>query len=417
MIPQRASALTRRPHVKNTLRGFFDLALPSGMVLRGCTLLVKGDHTWVGLPGRWYAHATAWRRGANVIDFSDRWRRTDFRVIALQAAQEVFPEAPQSARGGRSDRSAELHRTRLVAGRHASRHEETTSRGLAERKARRRAGAHPLQTEHGKCRPHSSLSRVTTPTSTAPRQSRPPAIFYRRRFASDALAHLDLIGAPDHLAKTEGIKAIEYRGLDGVMLCELRIGQDEAGLDSKGIKASRLDLLHRRANRMVRMRRERRRWHGGDCEGNPVGVPATGAPVAPAFGRRATLSDAARVLWSAAADQHMPHGNHPRFQNFGVVSRRAIDSVRSSSGVLAPPIGPAYRRLIVTTCPLPAGAGHRCRRCPGRSSALAIPIRSSASRPAPRGRYSPGGAPGDRLGLRRPAATRAAPASSSAQWL
>lgn len=95
MIPQRASALNPRPHVKNTLRGFFDLALPSGMVLRGCTLLVKGDHTWVGLPGRRYVDADGVETWANVIDFSDRVAKDQFQRIALQAAQEVFPEAPQ----------------------------------------------------------------------------------------------------------------------------------------------------------------------------------------------------------------------------------------------------------------------------------------------------------------------------------
>ena len=89
----RAAALNPRRHEKNTLKGFFDLALPSGMVVKGCTLHVKGDRVWVGLPGRQYvdgAGATTW---ANIIDFSDRASKDRFQKIAVDAAAEIFPEA------------------------------------------------------------------------------------------------------------------------------------------------------------------------------------------------------------------------------------------------------------------------------------------------------------------------------------
>jgi Bifunctional DNA primase/polymerase, N-terminal len=94
------------------------------------------------------------------------------------------------------------------------------------------------------------------------------------------------------LAKTEGIKAIEYRDLDGVMLCELRIGQDEAGLHSAYTVFP--PSIHDTGEPIE--------WCGcGVSGGDGMGVTAReirlGFPqralVAPAFGRRATLSDAA----------------------------------------------------------------------------------------------------------------------------
>jgi hypothetical protein len=42
-----------RPMERNTLRGFLTLRLaPSGIVLRECSLHVKGEKRWVGLPSK-----------------------------------------------------------------------------------------------------------------------------------------------------------------------------------------------------------------------------------------------------------------------------------------------------------------------------------------------------------------------------
>jgi hypothetical protein len=41
-----------RPHASNTLRGFFNLTLPSGLVFNDYTYHEQGDKRWVGLPGK-----------------------------------------------------------------------------------------------------------------------------------------------------------------------------------------------------------------------------------------------------------------------------------------------------------------------------------------------------------------------------
>ncbi len=93
--PQRASVLNARRHEKNTPKGFFDLALPSGMIVKGCSLHVTSGHAWVGLPGRQYVDASGAETWANIIDFRDRASKDRFQKIALEAAAEFFPEAAE----------------------------------------------------------------------------------------------------------------------------------------------------------------------------------------------------------------------------------------------------------------------------------------------------------------------------------
>jgi hypothetical protein len=100
MTPQRAAALNARRHEKNTLKGFFDLVLPSGMIVKGCTLHVTGLRAWVGLPGRPYTDASGAETWANIIDFRDRTTKERFQKIALDAAAEVFPEAAEHEEQG-----------------------------------------------------------------------------------------------------------------------------------------------------------------------------------------------------------------------------------------------------------------------------------------------------------------------------
>ncbi len=73
-----------KPCVKNTLRAFFTLALPSGLVLKGCTYHVKGDSRWIGLPAREYlkAGAKAWQP---IVDFTTDAARKRFQTTALAA--------------------------------------------------------------------------------------------------------------------------------------------------------------------------------------------------------------------------------------------------------------------------------------------------------------------------------------------
>jgi hypothetical protein len=90
--PQRAAAFNARRHEKNTLKGFFDLALTSGMIVKGCTLQVTGGRACVGLPCRQYVDAGGAETWTTVIDFSDRASKDRFQKIALEAVAAVSSE-------------------------------------------------------------------------------------------------------------------------------------------------------------------------------------------------------------------------------------------------------------------------------------------------------------------------------------
>jgi hypothetical protein len=54
LIPAATATNFRRVE-KNTLKGFFDLEPPSGLILRRCSLHFR-DRWWVGFPGRPYKY-------------------------------------------------------------------------------------------------------------------------------------------------------------------------------------------------------------------------------------------------------------------------------------------------------------------------------------------------------------------------
>jgi len=81
-----------REHVKNTLRGFFDIELPSGLTLKDCSLHEKGAQRWIGLPGKAQIdsegrHASDPNTGrklyVTVVEIKDRGRRKRFQAAAL----------------------------------------------------------------------------------------------------------------------------------------------------------------------------------------------------------------------------------------------------------------------------------------------------------------------------------------------
>lgn len=86
-----------RSYTKNTLRAFFDLQLPSGMILRGCTLHISHGKHWVGMPARSYentAGATTW---TPVVDFRDKATQDRFQREAVAVVLAVAREAEAAA--------------------------------------------------------------------------------------------------------------------------------------------------------------------------------------------------------------------------------------------------------------------------------------------------------------------------------
>ena len=81
-----------RPRTKNTLRGFFSVTLPSGMILHDLMLCEKGDSRWINLPTREYKDTQGQRSFANIIEFADEELYNRFRNAVMAALDRYFAE-------------------------------------------------------------------------------------------------------------------------------------------------------------------------------------------------------------------------------------------------------------------------------------------------------------------------------------
>lgn len=100
-VPQRPStagstnliASDWKPFHKNTLRGFFTLSLPSGLVLRNIMLHERNGKRWISLPSREYLDSsTGKKKYLPFIDFRDRDSSDRFRDKALEAVDSLLAE-------------------------------------------------------------------------------------------------------------------------------------------------------------------------------------------------------------------------------------------------------------------------------------------------------------------------------------
>jgi len=58
--------------VKNTLLGFIDICLPTGMEIYGCTYHKKGNQEWVNLPQKEYTDPDGNKKYMSIVRFNDR---------------------------------------------------------------------------------------------------------------------------------------------------------------------------------------------------------------------------------------------------------------------------------------------------------------------------------------------------------
>ena len=90
-----------RRYQKNTLRGFIEVELPSGLIIKDITWHQKEDREWLGLPARQYEKEDGSTGWSNQVDFSDKsiyWSFVNKVLAALREHLEVdspggFPEA------------------------------------------------------------------------------------------------------------------------------------------------------------------------------------------------------------------------------------------------------------------------------------------------------------------------------------
>lgn len=81
-----------KPLRKRSLRGFFDVELQSGLILRGCSLHENenGDQ-WIALPSRSYTGLDGSTKYAPVVEFAESASaaRKQFQEKALEAVRAV----------------------------------------------------------------------------------------------------------------------------------------------------------------------------------------------------------------------------------------------------------------------------------------------------------------------------------------
>jgi hypothetical protein len=86
--PHSITILSWRACARNTLLGFADVRLSSGIVIRGLTVHQKGERRWIGLPARPYetdSGSTSW---APVVEIPDRETRERFEELVLAALDQ-----------------------------------------------------------------------------------------------------------------------------------------------------------------------------------------------------------------------------------------------------------------------------------------------------------------------------------------
>jgi hypothetical protein len=79
-----------KPFEKNTLRGFFDVELPSGIILCGCTLHEREGKRWIGLPAKPYTKDDGSQSWVKIVDFADREKAKQFQESVLPAVVAAF---------------------------------------------------------------------------------------------------------------------------------------------------------------------------------------------------------------------------------------------------------------------------------------------------------------------------------------
>ena len=82
---------------RNILRGFFDVELASGLILRGYCLHEKNGNFWCGPPAKPYEDKDGKQTWAAIIDFRDKQTGYRFQQIVIPLAVEAFERAKVAA--------------------------------------------------------------------------------------------------------------------------------------------------------------------------------------------------------------------------------------------------------------------------------------------------------------------------------
>jgi hypothetical protein len=85
-----------RPYEKNTLRGFADLRLDSGLILHECALHQRGGEEWVGLPSRSFTGNDGTTKWTPIVEVTKE-AKASFQRQALDAIHAVAGNTKNAA--------------------------------------------------------------------------------------------------------------------------------------------------------------------------------------------------------------------------------------------------------------------------------------------------------------------------------
>lgn len=86
---------------KGALIGSFDVELPSGLIIRSCTLFEKAGSHWIGFPAREYQKQDGSKGWFQFVAFRDPATSDKFKNVVLPHVLEAFKSlepAPDPAR-------------------------------------------------------------------------------------------------------------------------------------------------------------------------------------------------------------------------------------------------------------------------------------------------------------------------------
>lgn len=85
-----------RKFEKGSLRGFFDVELPSGIVLRECSLHEKDGKRWINPPSRKIEKQGSQATWKRMVDFASSKTASQFRDAVLDALDTLLqpPDGP-----------------------------------------------------------------------------------------------------------------------------------------------------------------------------------------------------------------------------------------------------------------------------------------------------------------------------------
>jgi len=78
-----------KPIRKGALLGFFDVEMPSGMIIRGTMLFEKEGRRWVGLPSKEYTKDGV-KAYSPIIEFGSKDRAEKFQQLVLPLAEKAL---------------------------------------------------------------------------------------------------------------------------------------------------------------------------------------------------------------------------------------------------------------------------------------------------------------------------------------